>query len=269
MYDIRPAVGDVAHLWYLEVAPEGLSELRLGLSVVHPPLSLVEAASAAGVTEGPQHRAQVLGLVHPATTPEGIRAAVFYTKLRDQLLGPLLNAGDQPLGEHEIAAVEGEAESFKTALGQCSAVDDTYCNIVANTAAPLLIEDARTDPRAATMPITADASVGAYVGVPLTSSSGGLYGTLCCLSHDEATALGERDLQYLSVIADVVSGHLDAVEARRRARQEATATVRAVLDTPGRIRPVFQPIVRLGDRSAVGLEALSRFPDPPVRRPDE
>ena len=30
------------------------------------------------------------------TTPEGIRAAIFYTKLRDRLLGPLLNAGHQP-----------------------------------------------------------------------------------------------------------------------------------------------------------------------------
>ena len=30
------------------------------------------------------------------TTPKGIRAAVFYTKLRGRLLGPLLNAGDQP-----------------------------------------------------------------------------------------------------------------------------------------------------------------------------
>jgi hypothetical protein len=30
------------------------------------------------------------------TTDEGIRAAVFYTKLRSRLLGPLLNAGHQP-----------------------------------------------------------------------------------------------------------------------------------------------------------------------------
>ena len=35
-------------------------------------------------------------------TPEGIRAAVFYTKLRDRLLGPLLNAGHQPPAPIEL-----------------------------------------------------------------------------------------------------------------------------------------------------------------------
>jgi predicted MarR family transcription regulator len=36
------------------------------------------------------------------TTPEGIRAAVFYTKLRGRLLAPLLNAGDQPPAPIEL-----------------------------------------------------------------------------------------------------------------------------------------------------------------------
>ena len=35
-------------------------------------------------------------------TPEGIRAAVFYTKLRDRLLGPLLDAGHQPPAPVEL-----------------------------------------------------------------------------------------------------------------------------------------------------------------------
>jgi hypothetical protein len=36
------------------------------------------------------------------TTPDGIRAAVFYTKLRGRLLGPLLNAADQPPAPVEL-----------------------------------------------------------------------------------------------------------------------------------------------------------------------
>jgi hypothetical protein len=36
------------------------------------------------------------------TTPEGIRTAVFYTKLRGRLLAPLLNAGDQPPAPIEL-----------------------------------------------------------------------------------------------------------------------------------------------------------------------
>ena len=36
------------------------------------------------------------------TTTDGIRAAVFYTKLRGRLLGPLLNAGHQPPAPLEL-----------------------------------------------------------------------------------------------------------------------------------------------------------------------
>ena len=35
-------------------------------------------------------------------TPEGIRVAVFYTKTRDRLLGPVLNAGHQPPAPIEL-----------------------------------------------------------------------------------------------------------------------------------------------------------------------
>jgi predicted MarR family transcription regulator len=36
------------------------------------------------------------------TTPEGIRVAVFYTKIRDRLLGPLLNAAHLPPAPPEL-----------------------------------------------------------------------------------------------------------------------------------------------------------------------
>ena len=50
------------------------------------------------------------------TTPEGIRAAVFYTKLRGRLLGPLLDAGDQPPAPIEL----------RRALNQIDRTLDTY-----------------------------------------------------------------------------------------------------------------------------------------------
>ena len=50
------------------------------------------------------------------TTPQGIRAAVFYTKLRGRLLAPLLNAGDQPPAPIEL----------RRALNQIDRTLDTY-----------------------------------------------------------------------------------------------------------------------------------------------
>ena len=52
------------------------------------------------------------------TTDEGIRAAVFYTKLRSRLLGPLLNAGHQPPASLELrralAAIDRELNTYIT-----------------------------------------------------------------------------------------------------------------------------------------------------------
>jgi predicted MarR family transcription regulator len=50
------------------------------------------------------------------TTPDGIRAAVFFTKVRNRLLGPLLDACDQPSAPIEL----------RRALKQVDRTIDTY-----------------------------------------------------------------------------------------------------------------------------------------------
>ncbi len=45
---------------------------------------------------------RVPGTITYRLTPEGIRTVVFYTKVRDRLLGPLLNAGHQPPAPIEL-----------------------------------------------------------------------------------------------------------------------------------------------------------------------
>jgi diguanylate cyclase (GGDEF)-like protein len=51
--------------------------------------------------------------------------------------------------------------------------------------------------------------------------------------------------------------------------QGERAEVLALLDRPEGITPVFQPIVSLSTGKVSGYEALTRFPSPPERRPDE
>jgi EAL domain-containing protein (putative c-di-GMP-specific phosphodiesterase class I) len=46
------------------------------------------------------------------------------------------------------------------------------------------------------------------------------------------------------------------------------AEVEAVMATPGRLYPVFQPIMSLEDQAVVGYEALSRMDGEPARGPD-
>ena len=61
--------------------------------------------------------------------------------------------------------------------GQCSALRDTYCNIVAANALSLAVGDATTDARLIGHP--ARDSVLSYVGVPVRDRAGKVAGTLC------------------------------------------------------------------------------------------
>lgn len=63
------------------------------------------------------------------------------------------------------------------AAGQCSALTDTYCNIVAANALALAVADAATDGRLIGHP--ARGSVLSYVGVPVRDRAGRVAGTLC------------------------------------------------------------------------------------------
>lgn len=172
-------------------------------------------------------------------------------------------------GQHEIAGASGPLESFGTGAGVCTRTSDIYCSLVADAREPLIIHDVTEDPRTSAMTITTAGDVGSYVGVPLEAGNGELYGTLCCLSHSADTSLGDRDLQYMTVIADILAEHLDAVERVRRARRAAIERIRGVLGSDDGLQTVFQPIVSLVDEEVVGVEALSRFPGPPVRPPNE
>ena len=65
------------------------------------------------------------------------------------------------------------------------------------------------------MEITAQASVGAFTSVPIRLSDGALYGTLCAASHAAVHGLGERDLQFLRVLARMLAGEIERDSALR------------------------------------------------------
>jgi EAL domain-containing protein (putative c-di-GMP-specific phosphodiesterase class I) len=61
----------------------------------------------------------------------------------------------------------------------------------------------------------------------------------------------------------------DPAEGGGRRPDGQRAEVEAVLADPEGVVPVFQPLVSLSNGQISGYEALTRFPKPPVRRPDE
>ena len=145
-------------------------------------------------------------------------------------------------GDFVVQAVDGEHEWFDLDVGLRLPVNQTYCGPMTKGDIPHLVNDAAADDRTADLPLTREAGIGAYVGVPIRLWDGTLYGTLCCLSRSAEPSLNGRDVRFLRVLAEIVAAQLDRDQ-------------------------LFQPVFDLLDCSIVSLEALARFWTEPMRSP--
>ena len=169
-------------------------------------------------------------------------------------------------GEYVIEAVEGDEEWFDLEVGKRIPVEETYCRRMVQGDLPSVLPDASVDERTADLPITREAGIGAYVGVPIRLWDGTLYGTLCCLSRSSEPSLNDRDGRFLQVLADIVADQIDRGQLEGEKRKLEWSRVRDVLERDD-IDIEFQPVFDLADCRIVSLEALARFWTEPMRSP--
>lgn len=169
-------------------------------------------------------------------------------------------------GDFVIEAVDGESEWFDLEVGSRIPVEQTYCRRMTQGELPSLVHDAVADGRTADLPMTRDAGIGAYVGVPIRLWDGTLYGTLCCLSRAAEPSLNVRDVRFLRVLAEIVADHLDREQLESEKRRLEWSRIQSVLDRDD-VDVEFQPVFDLVDCKIVSLEALARFWTEPMRPP--
>ena len=92
--------------------------------------------------------------------------------------------------------------------GQSNPLEETYCQRVVDGRFPLAIPNARLLPEAENLDVTRSLKIRAYLAAPITFSNGQIYGTLCCISHQPRTALGNRQVDALRIIAERVAFEL-------------------------------------------------------------
>lgn len=119
-------------------------------------------------------------------------------------------------GKQTYRALEGDSDSFGHSLGDGPALAGTYCNAMVNGDLPNLISDARLDGLTASLPITQEAGIGSYVGVPVRLSDGRVYGTMCCLSHDANPDLREQDIGFMHFLARLAADNIEREELQQR-----------------------------------------------------
>jgi EAL domain-containing protein (putative c-di-GMP-specific phosphodiesterase class I) len=169
-------------------------------------------------------------------------------------------------GDFVVRAVDGEHEWFDLEPGSRFSPEQTYCRRMVQGELPHLVRDTADDLRTADLPLTREAGIGAYIGVPIRLWDGTLYGTLCCLSRAAEPSLSERDVRFLRVLAEIVADQLDRRQLETEKRRLEWLRIRTLLDDGG-LDVEFQPVFDLNDCRIVSLEALARFWTEPMRPP--
>jgi len=169
-------------------------------------------------------------------------------------------------GDFVVQAVDGEHEWFDLDVGLRLPVNQTYCGAMTKGEIPHLVNDAAADDRTADLPLTREAGIGAYVGVPIRLWDGTLYGTLCCLSRSAEPSLNGRDVRFLRVLAEIVADQVDRQQLETEKRRLEWSRIHSILERDS-VDVEFQPVFDLLDCSIVSLEALARFWTEPMRSP--
>lgn len=171
-------------------------------------------------------------------------------------------------GRRVFRYVDAEADFTPIPEGSSHPLEESYCQRIVDGRLPELIPDTSQFPEAYCLPVTADLSIGTYIGVPIRVDNGRVHGTFCCFGTRPNTTLDERDLKMMHLFADFVGKMLDRQSAEDEARQEIRARLRKVLDERS-FHAVYQPIVNVALGCLVGHEALTRFSAEPPRPPDQ
>jgi HD-GYP domain-containing protein (c-di-GMP phosphodiesterase class II) len=124
-------------------------------------------------------------------------------------------------------ALSGDTRSFGFAEGDAVDLAGTYCQRMIEHRIPNAVPCVAEHDELSALPITTQAQIGAYIGVPVRLPNGHIYGTLCAVSHTPAPGLAEVDLTVMQSFAGLIANHLehDVLDA---ATQRQTAEVTGI-----------------------------------------
>jgi GAF domain-containing protein len=138
---------------------------------------------------------------------------------RESLGMDLAFLGKIEKGRLMFSSLEGDAESFGLSEGDEIPMEGTFCERMLDGRIDNIVPDAEDDGQVVNLDVTQATGIGSYVGVPLRFSDDRLYGTVCCMSHSPDPSLRERDVQFMRVLARLISEQLEREEPEERNRR--------------------------------------------------
>lgn len=129
-------------------------------------------------------------------------------------------------GDDWIILASRDAAEYAIADGDVLRWSDSFCSRMVSGVGPRVAPVAMDVPSYAAAPAAFDYDIGAYVGVPLTTVDGRLFGTLCAIDPAPQPASLEGAQGLLELCAQLLSTVLDREQrlvSEARAREEAEA----------------------------------------------
>lgn len=112
--------------------------------------------------------------------------------------------------QQTIDAMVGKTNAEMLVEGAVIPVEETYCARMLKGEIPNIVPDTGAQPEL--RKITVIRNIGAYIGVPVTLSDGHVHGSLCCASNEPRSDLGEPELRFMHVLADIVAARVERLQ---------------------------------------------------------
>jgi two-component system sensor histidine kinase/response regulator len=131
-----------------------------------------------------------------------------------------------------MTLVDDTRQFFKSSVG--TAINETllshsFCQHVVTDGAPLIVTDARLDPRVRDNAAIEDLDVVAYCGVPLTDADGHTLGSFCAIAHSPRE-WSEIEIEILTELAHNIMTELD-LRAANRALAACERETRSIIES--------------------------------------
>ncbi|MFT3842891.1 MAG: diguanylate cyclase [Myxococcaceae bacterium] len=155
-----------------------------------------------------------------------------------------------------VSLIDEQRQWFKSAHGLAvpqTPRDISFCGHAIHHSEPMVVTDARQDPRFADNPlVTGDPHIQFYAGAPLTAPNGQKIGTLCLIDR-KPRALSAAQTQVLADLAALVVDELELRAARRAKQREAEGFRSLLSNMPIAVVVVQDGLFRLANPSAEAL----------------
>ncbi|MEH3055052.1 MAG: diguanylate cyclase [Patulibacter minatonensis] len=107
--------------------------------------------------------------------------------------------------------LEGDAAAFGLEIDDHADVSGTFCARMLDGRIDGLVADTSIDPEHATLPVTQDCGIGAYIGAPVELADGRVLGTLCGVRSEAVTMLSDADLSLIRGLAQTIATHIQGL----------------------------------------------------------